>query len=365
MTKKIMSLLLIAVMVISGSSVVFASSGNDNADYKDTVFDYILDDYLLVTDLDPAEAEAIYGEVKDNGLDEAATAEAQAVIYDGETNATYEETVLYIQENYDDVTDGITAAEKELVDKYFLGYALQYYVDYGSATDFEETSADYSRSAPMEPIFFDNDEFEEMFVDENEISLEEIGGNARSSTTKVAAVRIFADPTRSTIGSSGLEIDLGTHAWITVSNISDSTITVGKFKVAAGKTMALGTWGNKSEHKGLWYNLESYLIKNNSAYSTRYSLKVEISSSSLSTLNTHVIGYDKWSYTTNCSSFAVTSWNKVCSTKLSAGVVNTPKNLANSIQGVSSYSTGVSVPNHYKVYYANGSGSPSLSNVYN
>lgn len=365
MIKKLISLLLIAIMTISGSSVVFASGSNDNADYKDTVFNYILDDYLLVTNLDPTKAKAIYIEVKDNGLDEAIVDEVQAIVYGGETDATYEETVLYIQENYDDVTDGITAAEKELVDKYFLSYALQYYVDYGSATDFEETIADYSHSATMEPIFFNNDKFEEMFVDENEISLEEIGENARSTTPKVAAVRIFADPTRSAIGSSGLELDLGTHAWITISNISKSTITIGKFNVAAGKTMVLGTWGNKSEHKGLWYNLESYFIKKQKAYSTRYSLKVEISSSSLSKLNTHIIGYDKWSKTTNCSSFAVSSWNEICSTKLSAGVINTPKNLANSIRGVRNHSTGISVPYDYKVYYANNSDTPSLSKEFN
>lgn len=122
--------------------------------------------------------------------------------------------------------------------------------------------------------------------------------------------------------------------------------------------------GNKSEHTGLWYNLESYFISKNSAYGNRVSLRVDITQSNLTTLNTHMVGYDKWSATNNCSSFAVSSWNKICSTTLSAGVINTPKNLANSIKSVSGYSTGFSVPYDYIVYYANGSGTPTASNTY-
>lgn len=145
--------------------------------------------------------------------------------------------MLYIQENYDQIIDGLSEEEKELVDTYFLKYALQYYLEYGSPQDFVQTPA-LRDNIVSEPIFMDNEEFEELFADENEIVLTQING-ARASN--IAAVRIFADPTQSNIGSSGLSIDVGIHAWITVSNISSSTITVGKFNVAAGKTMALGT----------------------------------------------------------------------------------------------------------------------------
>lgn len=40
---------------------------------------------------------------------------------------------------------------------------------------------------------------------------------------------------------------------------------------------------------------------------------------------------DKWTYTTNCSSFASKMWNINAEYKVSAGIVNTPVNLKNSI----------------------------------
>lgn len=280
-----------------------------------------------------------------NGFDEVTSGEIENIIYGKEVNEKYEDNVLYIQDNYEQIASGLAIVEKEMIDKYFLSYALLYYENYGSPEDFKEASTSINSFEGIEPIFMDNEEFKAKYVDENEVILEEASSTYATTSSPVATVRVFADPSSSTIGSSGLSIDVGTHAFITVSNISTSNITVGKFSISPGKTMSLGTWGNKSEHTGLWYNLESYFIKNNSAYGNRVSLRVDIDSSNLSTLNTHMVGYDKWSATNNCSSFAVTSCNKVSSTKLSARVLNTPKNLANSIKGVSS-------------------NSPILSNVY-
>ena len=48
------------------------------------------------------------------------------------------------------------------------------------------------------------------------------------------------------------------HAFITIENLNSNTIKAGKMDVNAYETVSLGTWGNKSQHKGLWYNLESY-----------------------------------------------------------------------------------------------------------
>lgn len=350
--------LIVAVMCMPLTGVVA-----QNDEYKDLVYDYIVDDYLLITDLDKAEADRIYSEVKDNGFE--ATVEAEMIIYGEAINASYEDNVLYIQDNYDEIIARISEEEKVIIDKYFLAYALQYYINNGSSNDFNEVPATASVFEYEEPIFIDNEDFEAMLADEDEVILEEEATtSSESSGRKAAAVRIFADPSKSTIGSSGLEIDLGTHAWITVSNVFFTDIIVGKFIVPKGQTMALGTWGNKSEHTGLWYNLESYMIRQNDAYNDRVSLRVDITEDTLSSLNTTIIGYDKWSLTNNCSSFAVTCWNQVCTEKLSAGVINTPKNLANSIKEVSGYSTGYSVSNRYRVYYADGSNSPKISTVY-
>lgn len=126
----------------------------------------------------------------------------------------------------------------------------------------------------------------------------------------------------------------------------------------------MGTWGNKSEHTGLWYSLEAYFISNNSSYTNRSSLLDKIDSTALATLTTHITGYDTWSLTNNCSSFAASGWNKICSTTLSAGVINTPSNLRSSIVNTGLYLTGVAVPYDYLVYYANGSNLPVRSTVY-
>lgn len=182
----------------------------------------------------------------------------------------------------------------------------------------------------------------------------------------IATLTIFADPTTSTIGSSGLSYDLGTHAFITVKNISTSNITVGKLSgIAPGKTVSIGTWGNKSEHTGLWYNLEPYFVYYKSAYAKRVSYSMALTSTSLGTLNTFIKNNDYWSKTTNCSSFSASAWNSVAASAdtISAGVPNTPKNLANNIKSKwpSQYKTGFEVPYNYVVYYAQGTGLPIRS----
>lgn len=185
----------------------------------------------------------------------------------------------------------------------------------------------------------------------------------------IATLTIFADPTASTIGSSGLSYDLGTHAFITVKNISTNNITVGRLSsIAPGKTVSIGTWGNKTEHKGLWYNLESYFVYKSSAYAGRVSYSMGLTSTSLTTLNNYIKNSDSWSNTNNCSSFASRAWNSVASSadKISAGTPNTPKNLANNIKSkwTTQYQTKQSVPYNYAVYYAQGASSPIKSTQY-
>ncbi len=185
----------------------------------------------------------------------------------------------------------------------------------------------------------------------------------------IATLTIFADPTSSTIGSSGLSYDLGTHAFITVKNISTSNITIGKLgSIAPGKTVSIGTWGNKTEHKGLWYNLEAYYVYKNNAYSKRVSYSIALDETTLATLNTYIKNNDYWSNTSNCSSFAASAWNSVASSgdKISAGVPKTPKNLANNIKSKwpEQYRTGLSVPYNYVVYYAQGNGTPLKSTTF-
>jgi hypothetical protein len=183
--------------------------------------------------------------------------------------------------------------------------------------------------------------------------------SALASDPKVAILTIFADPTYSPQQVSGFTFDGGTHAFITVRNNSSAPITVGRASgIQPGKTVSLGTWGNKSEHRGLWYNLEAYFIYKYSYYSGRISVSWLMSSEQLATLSSFIKTSDYWSSTSNCSTFAVNAWNKVVDyyARLSAGVPNTPKNLANSIKSKygSGYTTRAAVPYNYVVYYNNG-----------
>lgn len=153
----------------------------------------------------------------------------------------------------------------------------------------------------------------------------------RSSSSAVAIMRIFA--------------------------INDGGLSVG-----SGKTVTVGTWGNKNEHTGLWYNLEGYFQNSTNAYANAVSLRVDLSSNLLSTVSQNIKNNDSWTVLSNCSTFATKVWNSVCSTTVSAGVPNTPTATMQSIKSYSNlYSTGVGIPYFGTVYYGN---PPVASSVY-
>lgn len=178
---------------------------------------------------------------------------------------------------------------------------------------------------------------------------------------------VYADPGAQGTGSSGGDSSstFGNHAFITIANNTSSNIIVGKLsQITPGTTVTMGTWGNKAEHTGLWYNLESNFVSQG-AYANRVSLTTDITSSQLSSLSSLIANNDAWSYTNNCSSFAEKAWNSVSSTKIDAGLVDTPKNLASSITAIGWYNTGRIVPWDYSIYYAQGTGTPKYSTTWN
>ncbi len=155
-------------------------------------------------------------------------------------------------------------------------------------------------------------------------------------------------------GSSA--INISGHAFLMFKNVSSSAIKIGGLTVAANKTITFGTWGNKSQHTGIWYNLESYLVIQQGAYSNRVSLTTYISESQISSLNSLISSNDKWSLTNNCSSFAVKIWNTFSSKSLDAGTVNTPTNLIESIKDIDGYETTKSITASVPIgYVENGS----------
>lgn len=153
-----------------------------------------------------------------------------------------------------------------------------------------------------------------------------------ASDPVVAEVTIF-----SSTGNDDSFINLNGHAFISVKNISSSTITVGKMNVGPGLEITLGTRGNAEQHTGMWYNVESYKINKLGSYPGRASLTTKITQSDLNLLNVAIVYTNGWSIGAPCSSAAVKLWNTVSDIKLSDGTPSTPTSLRNSIMSKTGY----------------------------
>lgn len=169
---------------------------------------------------------------------------------------------------------------------------------------------------------------------------------AAETATAVGTLTIFAsnDGGNSSWNTSG-------HAFLAFENTSSSSITIGGLTVAAGEEITFGTWGNKSAHTGIWYNLESYFIHNQNAYTNRVSRSVVVTPNDIDDINTIIANNDTWSVLNNCASFAVKVWNAVAATTLTAGSPNTPTSLMASIKSKAGYRTGRAVQQNTRIGY--------------
>lgn len=186
---------------------------------------------------------------------------------------------------------------------------------------------------------------------ENNVSMKCASYRETRYSSYAVIVSIFAFDGNSASSSSSF-LNFTGHAFITIENLNSNTIKIGKMNVNAHETVSLGTWGNKSQHKGLWYNLESYFA-NKGEYNGRVSLSRYSTTSELETLNSYINSRDSWSSLSNCSSFAAGAWNTISLTKLSAGWLNTPSNLKGNIKKYS-YSTNKTIGYNSNVGYYNG-----------
>lgn len=168
----------------------------------------------------------------------------------------------------------------------------------------------------------------------------------------IATLTIYAD------SSSTSSWSQDGHAYISIKNIGTSTLVIGRLSgIVTGKMVSLGTWGNKSEHIGLWYNLEEYFTVNVGAFTNNASISMNITQSQLTNINNYIFSHDSWSVLNNCSTFAKDLWNTVCVTEmqLGAGIPNTPTGLRNNIMVKPGYVIGKVLIKNYVVYYASGS----------
>ncbi|MCI8408366.1 MAG: hypothetical protein HFJ09_03715 [Lachnospiraceae bacterium] len=148
-----------------------------------------------------------------------------------------------------------------------------------------------------------------------------------------------------TIFSDGSGPAYGTHAFIYIVNISDDDIKIGDYTLKPNKGVTIGTFGNKDDGKGIYYNLEAYFIQEYDSYENRVSLTTKITAKDIETINSKLDSCNKWTYTKNCSWFATSIWNSVSPKKkhVSAGLVSTPATLSKNIKKIKGYVEGKKV----------------------
>lgn len=218
-------------------------------------------------------------------------------------------------------------------------------------------------------------------ADKTPKQITELTGSAASARTSWAfaaqhgsAYRFAACPTRTPADESGAQpaegavavlrlyttyhpkdnalVNIDGHVFLGISNVSDAGLEVGGLTLAPGTGITVGTRGNRPEHAGLWYDLESYYC-----YFLPYfypnlrCIQVSLNAEQLACVNAALAQADKWSALNNCVSFVTAVWNAVCSDRLDP-VLPTPEKLTEAMEQYEGKVTvDPDVPYDYIVYY--------------
>ena len=320
--------LLVLILVTSHCAYASGAFGKDGTSYS--LPGEVVSELQLITGLNPGEISCILAEAEFGKLDNSVICRILGLI-----KAPYQDVAYFIADNYSSLAINATAEEKKVIDKYFIAYSAVLSEEYATTRNHTEAILD---AIQHESIM-------------------------ASVSDTVANIKLF-----STNSGASSMLNVSGHSWITVTNKSQTGITVGKMAIAPGKTVALGTWGNKNEHLGLWYNLESCFDKANSSnFAGRKSVNQDITSFQLSILNSFILNTDTWAYTYPCSSFAGDAFFAATGNMFYyGGLYSTPTILKTSIEGNWTHvvTTNASIPYDYLVHYANGSGSLTRSSIY-
>ncbi len=144
------------------------------------------------------------------------------------------------------------------------------------------------------------------------------------------------------------------HAFVAVTNNSSESITIGALEVGAGESASIGTWG-QSAHWGVWYNLESEYMSID-RYQGISSITQDITLSQVDMLTQYIQENDYWTFTKNCSYFAVNIWNFVSDEceKIIFDSVATPGGVVNILANSVGYEINKPIENYGSVGYAVG-----------
>lgn len=130
------------------------------------------------------------------------------------------------------------------------------------------------------------------------------------------------------------------HSFLSVENISDSSITVGKNNLEPSDSLTFGTWSIKA-HFGVWYNVESVYIDTCNKYDGRISITTGINYDDLEKVNEFISSHDFWTPTNNCSNFALNLWNTIAEEEeeLLSPFIYSPKHIAKCLKNFGNYET--------------------------
>lgn len=96
------------------------------------------------------------------------------------------------------------------------------------------------------------------------------------------------------------------HIFLYFENLTDETITVGKYEVAPYGNVSVGCFGTEgTKGAGVYYNLETYLDH----YHKLIGISADLTESELEATNKKMNSFDRWDPIFNCNYFALLGWN--------------------------------------------------------
>lgn len=100
------------------------------------------------------------------------------------------------------------------------------------------------------------------------------------------------------------------HAYVSIENISDSDIVLGKgYTLPSGQLVTIASW-EFDAHGGIWFNIEPTYISQG-WFVNRKSVTREADANAIARVNEYLLKSetDKWTIFNNCTHFAARLWN--------------------------------------------------------
>lgn len=96
------------------------------------------------------------------------------------------------------------------------------------------------------------------------------------------------------------------HIFLYFENLTDETITVGRYKVAPHGDVSVGSFGTEGPRGGgVYYNNETALTH----YSQLMGIPTDLDADELNTVTNKIKNYNRWDPIFNCNYFALLGWN--------------------------------------------------------